>query len=509
LAFGPDECRIVAMEASTSAITDPADLGVLGAAALLRSRELSAVELLTACQRRILERNGGQPSFDGAPGAVNAWIRLYPEAALEQAGAADRRLTREGSAAPLLCGIPLGLKDLFAVEGLPVTASSRVIADHVAARSSTAWRRLAAAGMVLAGHTHTHEFAAGGTTDQVGNPRALDRSAGGSSGGSAAALACGMVPAALGTDTAGSLRIPASLCGVSSMKPTHGLIPLTGIIPLAPSLDHAGPMARSLADCSAVLSALAAGGGEVTPLMPPPGSLGELPLRARPAARPLSGVTIAATGRPEAAGVEPEVALACERALRACERLGARIIELPAVAELPGPDFSAILLSEAAAYHLRPFRPDAGYRTSVREFVEQSQAFTAVDAYLQAQRRRARVTAEWEEWFSAHGVDAILEPTTFATAPLRGSGYDSGQAAGQGDLLIRLTATWNVTGFPVATMPAGLGSRSGLPVGLSLIGPRGAEARVLQIGIDLQAHALPPLAAVQPRLPPAPEARDN
>jgi aspartyl-tRNA(Asn)/glutamyl-tRNA(Gln) amidotransferase subunit A len=456
LAFGPDECRIVAMEASASAITDPADLGVLGAAALLRSRELSAVELLAACQRRILGRNGGQPSFDGAPGAVNAWIRLYPEAALEQAAAADRRLAREGLAAPLLCGIPLGLKDLFAVEGLPVTASSRVLANHVAPRSSTAWRRLAAAGMVLAGHTHTHEFGAGGTTDQVGNPRALDHSAGGSSGGSAAALACGMVAAALGTDSAGSLRIPASLCGVSSVKPTHGLIPLAGIIPLAPSLDHAGPMARSLADCSALLGALA-----------------------------------------------------CEQALRAGERLGARIIERPAVAELPDPEFSAILLSEAAAYHLRHFRPDAGYRTSIREFVEQSQAFTAVDAYLQAQRRRARVTAEWEDWFSAHGVDAILEPTTSATAPRRGSGYDSGQAAGQGDPLIRLTATWNVTGFPVAAMPAGLGSRSGLPVGVSLIGPRGAEARLLQIGIDLQAHALPPLPTAEPRLPPAAAVPDS
>ena len=115
---------------------------------------------------------------------------------------------------PLLCGIPLGLKDLYAVAGLPLTASSRVLAGHVAAEDAVAWQRLDWAGMVLVGHTHTHEFAAGGTTDQVGNPWALDRAAGGSSGGSAAALAAGLVPAALGTDTCGSLRIPAALSGV-------------------------------------------------------------------------------------------------------------------------------------------------------------------------------------------------------------------------------------------------------------------------------------------------------
>ena len=391
------------------AVTDPADLGVLAAAALLRSGGLSAVELLAACQRRIAERNGGPPSFDGAPAAVNAWIRLYPELAQDLAAAADQRLARDGSSAPLLCGIPVGLKDLFAVAGLPVTASSRVLEQHVAQRDSIAWARLAAAGMVLAGHLHTHEFAAGGTTDQVGNPRALDHSAGGSSGGSAAALACGMVPAALGTDTAGSLRIPASLCGVCSVKPTHGLIPVRGIIPLAPSLDHAGPMARSLADCGALLSVLAAGGSEVTPLMPPPGPPGIFPLRASPAARPLTGVTIAVTGQ-ATHEVDAEVGEVLEQAVAAAQGLGARIVQLAAVADLPGPDLSAIFFAEVGAYHRRHQDSASHYRTSIREFVGQSSAFTDVHGYLDAQGRRARVTAEWEDWFSRHGVDVILEP---------------------------------------------------------------------------------------------------
>ena len=127
-------------------------------------------------------------------------------------------------------------------------------------RRGRGWRQ---DGMVLVGHTHTHEFAAGGTTDQVGNPHALERSAGGSSGGSAAALAAAMVPAALGSDTAGSLRIPAAMCGISSLKPTHGRVPIDGIEPLAASLDHAGPMARSLADCGALLDGSPRGGAQV------------------------------------------------------------------------------------------------------------------------------------------------------------------------------------------------------------------------------------------------------
>jgi aspartyl-tRNA(Asn)/glutamyl-tRNA(Gln) amidotransferase subunit A len=480
-------------------VQDPADLGVLEASAVLRQRSLSAVELLAACERRIAERNGGEPSFDGAPNAVNAWVRLYPEVAARQARAADERLAREGSSAPALCGIPLALKDLFAVDGLPLTASSRVLDDNVAQGSCVAWERLEEAGMVLVGHTHTHEFAAGGTTDQVGNPRALDRSVGGSSGGSAAALAAGMVPAALGTDTAGSLRIPAALSGVSSVKPTHGRVPIGGIVPLAPSLDHAGPMARSLADCGALLAALAAGGAEPTPVMPPPAPIGSIPVEARTSARPLDGVTVALTDRTEAEGLEPDVADGLGAARDACEELGATIVSLKAAPDISGPDFSAVFLSEVAVYHAQHAEAADGYRTSIRELVEDSRGFGAVDAYLRAQARRAEMTAAWERWFIDNAVDVLLEPTVPVTAEPRGTGYDSGSLAGQGDPLIRFTATWDATGFPVAALPAGLGSRSGMPVGVSLIAPRGAEATVIQVGIDLQEHALHPLGIASPR----------
>lgn len=479
-------------------MTDPAELGLRDAAALLRDRALSAEELLAACVRRIGERNGGEPSFDGGPEAVNAWARLYLDDARRQARKADQRRAREPSAPPL-CGIPIGVKDLYAVAGLPLTASSRVLDGNVAEHDSVAWERLRANDMVLVGHTHTHEFAAGGTTDQVGNPWALERSAGGSSGGSAAAIASGMVPAALGTDTCGSLRIPAALSGVSAFKPTHGRIPIDGVVPLAPSLDHCGPIARSLADCAALMTALAAGGAQRTPLMPPPAPLGVLPQDANPSGKPLIGVTVALTDRPDAVGVEPDVADGLERARRACAELGATVVEIPAAADISGPEFDEILLAEVAAGHARYAGTEHAYRPSVREFVQRSRGFTSAGDYLTAQRRRARITAGWEEWFAANGVDVLLEPTCPTTAGVRGGGYEPDQMAGPGDPLIRLTSTWNATGFPVAALPAGLGGRTGLPVGVSLVATRGAEHRLLQIGIDLQQWGLPPLGTAPVR----------
>src|SRR6185437_2482233 len=300
-------------------VTDPADLGVLEASALLHGRALSSAELTEACLARIEQRNGGPPTFEGAPDAVNAWVRLYPDLARESARAADERLTRGN--APALCGIPLGLKDLYGMEGRPLTASSRVLEGNVAGADAEMWARLRGQGMVALGHTHTHEFAAGGTTDQVGNPWALEQVAGGSSGGSAAALAAGMTPAALGSDTCGSLRIPAACCGISSIKPSHGRVPLDGVIPLAPSLDHAGPMARTIADCAALLGALAAGGAAITALAPPPAPIGELAIAARAGSAPLAGVTVALTDRSERIDLHPRAAAALDVARSACEAL--------------------------------------------------------------------------------------------------------------------------------------------------------------------------------------------
>ncbi len=463
---------------------DPAELGVLEARELLARRRLSALELTEACLRRIEQLNGGPPSADGSPEAINAWVRLYPELARAQARAADERLARDGRSAPSLCGIPIGLKDLYGVRGLELTASSRVLAGNVAQRDCAVWAALRRHGMVLLGHTHTHEFAAGGTTDQVGNPWAPDRVAGGSSGGSAAALAARMTPAALGSDTCGSLRIPSACCGISTIKPTHGRISLDGILPLAPTLDHPGPMARTVADCAVLLQAMLSAGPAVDPALPPPEQLPELAQTPRPGPRPLAGMTIALTDRTERLPLDSAVTAGLETARAACERLGAHVISRPTPWELDWDDLSLVLLTEAWAHHSAYADRHALYRPAIAQFIEASRGFTDAAAYLGAQQRRAAGTAEWERWFSEHGVDLVLEPTLPIVPYGRGPGYDRGHAGGAGDPMIALTALWDLTGMPVAALPVTW------EAGVSLIARRGGEAPLTQAAIDLQEHAL-------------------
>ncbi len=454
-------------------MSDPADLGVVDAAELLARRALSSRELVEACLARIRERDGVH-SHDGDPESVNAWVRVYQEDALAAADRADEHLARGG--APPLCGVPVGLKDLFAVAGKPLTASSRLL-DERPARDSDVWARLSAAGMVLLGHLHTHEFAVGGTTDQVGNPWALDRSAGGSSGGSAAALAARMTPAATGTDTAGSLRIPSALCGTSTLKPSRGLVSLRGVVPLAPTLDHAGPMARTLADCAPLLAVL----------LGLPGPL--------PAARTLAEMRIAVSPRVASVELDADVAAGFDGALAACRRLGAELVE-PPPPEAPldvGAEFLDVVLAELLPYHRRFDARRELYRPSLREWVEAAEARAlSAEAYLAAQARRAEVTFAWADWLAGHRIDAVLEPTVPVVAPARGDGYEH---AFTDAALISLTHHWDWTGFPVAALPAGVGPRSGLPVGVSLIGPPGRDFDVLAAGVELQAELGPTTVA--------------
>lgn len=465
--------------------TDPADLGVLDAAHQMRAGRLSAVELTEACLRRIEQLGGGEPTFDGAPDRINAWARIYPERAREDAARADARRARDADSTPLLCGIPIGIKDLYAVAGLPLTASSRVLEDTgPASADAPAWARLRDEGMVLLGHTHTHEFACGGTSDQVGNPWDLSLIAGGSSGGSAAALAARMTPAALGSDTCGSLRIPSACCGTSAIKPTHGRISLDGIIPMAPSLDHPGPMARTVADCAVILQVMADGNSAVTPLLPPPAEMGSLPLAAGGGPSPLDGVTVALTDRAKNIPINEEVARGFEQAVDACRRLGARVVELPARWAFDWEDLSWVLMAEVWSYHRAHAERHDRYREQVAEFIEAARNFTDAQGYLAAQTRRAHGTAAWEAWFAEHGVDVVLEPTLPILPLARGVGYERGHPAGPGDPLIALTALWDMTGMPVASVPVSWS------VGVSLIAPRGREAPLVQVAIDLQEHAL-------------------
>ena len=437
-------------------VSDPADLGVVDASSALRRRELSSRELVSACLDRIRERDG-QHSFDGDPASINAWVRVYEEDALAAADRADERLA--SGDAPLLCGVPIGLKDIYAVAGKPLTASSRVL-DEVPDRDCDAWAGLSAQGMVLLGHVHTHEFAAGGTTDQVGNPWALDRSAGGSSGGSAAALAARMVPATTGTDTAGSVRIPSAMCGTSTVKPTRGAVSMRGIVPLCPTLDHAGPMARTVADCEPLLAAMAA--------VEPPAERGEL---RRVAVSPRIG------------DLDPDVAEGFDRAMSLLPLADA---PLPAAELDLGPGLIDFFCAEMLPYHRRFDSRRDRYRQSTRDFLEhgEKRSLTA-EEYVDAQSRRAELTAVWVDWLSAHRIDAIVEPTVPLVARERGHGYDR---AFTDYAEISLTHYWYWTGFPAVALPSGVGSRSGLPVSVSLIGAPGSDWDLLAWGGALQAE---------------------
>ena len=461
---------------------DPADLGVLEAAAMLRARRISSLELTDACLARVGSRNGGPPSFDGAPSAVNAWARLYPDEARAEAREADRRLAAEGDDAPLLCGIPLAVKDLYSVAGRPLTASSRVLDDDPAPADAAVVARLRSDGMVVLGHTHTHEFAAGGTTDQVGNPFDLSLVAGGSSGGSAAALAARMVPAALGTDTCGSLRVPSACCGTSTIKPTHGRVSLEGVVPLAPSLDHPGPMARTVADAAALLSVMATV-PETSALMPPPAPLGPLPLRASRGARPLAGRTVALAEPQPGFPWDAAVVAGFEVAHRAAAALGARVVAAPSW-PLAWDHLNAVLLTEMWSYHSRLSSRRDRYRPAIAELVEAAAAFNDGAAYFSAQLARSRSVGAYEAWFEANDVDLLCEPTLAVLPPPRGEGYARGHAGGVGDPLIALSAQWDMTGMPVVSLPVAWN------VGVSLVAPRGRESVAVQAGIDLQEHAL-------------------
>jgi aspartyl-tRNA(Asn)/glutamyl-tRNA(Gln) amidotransferase subunit A len=440
---------------------------------LLHERRASAREAAEAHLARIEEVDGPH-SFEGSPDAINAWIRVYPERALADAARADERLA--AGDAPPLCGVPLGLKDLYAVAGHPLTGSSRVV-DLAPEEDAVVAARLFDAGMVLLGHLHTHEFAAGGGSDQVGNPWDLSRGPGGSSGGSGAALASRTTPAATGTDTAGSLRIPSALCGTSTIKATRGALPLRGILPLSHSHDHPGPMARTLRDCALLLDAM---------FGPEPGPIGAL---AGATPRPLAGTRLALSPRIGIVDVDPDVAEGFEDAVSALRRLGATIVE-PPPPDTPldvGQLFLEVVATDMLSWHapLLAEKRDT-YRQSIRDLLEfaEGRAMTGTE-YADAQWQRLQATDAWTDWLDAERVDAIVEPTVPIVAPPRGHGYDA-FFTDEAIAYIALTHTWDWTGMPAVSLPSGVGRRTGLPVSVSLIGAAGSEAALLELGIALQ-----------------------
>ncbi|HVW42817.1 MAG TPA: amidase [Amycolatopsis sp.] len=457
-------------------MTTPATVSAREIAAQIRLGRRSAAALVDGYLDRI-EATNGAISHDGGPDDINAWVRVYSERAQRHAREIDSRTVHPGGG--WLAGVPLGIKDVISIDNAPATASSRRIPVRDTAPPAEVWRRLASAGAIPLGHTHTHEFAAGPTTDQCANPWDRTRSAGGSSGGSAAAVAAGMIPAALGTDTAGSIRLPAALCGITGFKPTLGSVPGTGVIPLGRSFDHVGPLALTAADCALIFD-VCAGAAD-------PGPIGK---RDR-TPRPLAGTVIALIGRPSPEGLHPDVADGLQRTADALRDLGATVTELDP--PQPAPDvlteLTALLMTDIWRFHssLRPH--PAAYQADVAATVTQAATLAMPDdEYAAAQSRRSRVAAAWDAWFTGNRVDAILEPTCPIPAPVRGR---RGDAHPERYRLLEFTSWWNYTGNPVVALPSGIGGTSRLPVSASLIGRRRGDRDVLQLAVDLQ-EVLPP-----------------
>ncbi|MFG1781229.1 amidase [Rhodococcus oryzae] len=448
--------------------TDPALLSAVEAASLLQSRELHPRELLDAYLSRSADLDG----------EVSAWVRIYPELAYEQADRAAQRLSaaevaRHG-AAPLVCGLPIALKDLFAVEGLPLTASSRVLAGNIAAGNATVVQRLSEAGMVLMGHAHTHEFAIGSCTPQVGNPWDTTASVGGSSGGSAAVVAARFAPLATGTDTGGSIRLPASVCGVSAIKPTYGLCSSYGVIPGIWSRDHVGSIGHSIAD-AALLLGFMAGFDPQDPVTATAPALpdGGYPLVARGGRNPLAGRRF---GLPNGVGEALPGALAAvfEGFLGLVRELGGEIVgvEMPPLPEgmLPG-DYI-----EAGAYHRQFSDRTADYEPMSAAMMGGAIAMLAapVSEYWDFQRSRAAYQRAYNRMLAENRLDCVLLPGTKLDGVKRPENV-------VGDV------EWaNYSGAPALCIPAGRSAETGIPFGVQLGGRPWDEAGLIAMALELQ-----------------------
>jgi aspartyl-tRNA(Asn)/glutamyl-tRNA(Gln) amidotransferase subunit A len=433
---------------------------------LLRRKEISPRELVDASLEQIERWNPH----------LNTFVTVLAESAARSAKTAEREIRRGDWRGPLH-GIPVSLKDNFYTRGIRTTASSRILSDFVPTEDSDVAATLTRAGAILLGKTNMHEFAYGITNESsyfgpVHNPWAPERISGGSSGGSAAAVAAGMGFASVGTDTGGSIRIPAALCGVVGLKPTYGLVSLNGVIPLSTSCDHAGPITRSAADASIVLEAVAGKYPRGT-ARPDHRKLAKRPRRFR-------------LGWPKEYyfdRVDDEVHRAILTATKQLELLGARVVEvtLPHVASLID-EATHRVVGEASHYHqlqgYYPARADE-YTDDVRERLRAGYELRAVD-FLRADAAIQVMAGDFAAAFQH--VDAILAPASAIPASVIGQSkvYVAGQDAPVRQVLLRSMRPANATGLPAIAVPCGF-TQQGLPVGLQLIGPRYSEALLLAI----------------------------
>jgi aspartyl-tRNA(Asn)/glutamyl-tRNA(Gln) amidotransferase subunit A len=473
-------CATLAAERASAQPGDLTELTAEGASRMIRARTLSSLELTRAYLERIEQL---QPR-------INAYVTVTAELALEQARALDAEIASGRWRGPLH-GVPIALKDNIDTAGILTTGASALFENRVPESDAEIYRRLRDAGAVLLGKLNMHELAYGGTSaithyGPVRNPWNVEHIPGGSSGGSAAAVAARMCCAALGTDTLASIRLPAAYCGIVGLKATHGLTSIRGIIPVAESLDHVGPMTRTVADSALLLDAMA-GFDPLDPVSISARTPSYLDARHRSATRLRLGMPRS----PYFERLHADVEAATAEALRVLGGLTAEIREVT----LPSaPDFS-VLLAEAFAYHephLATSSNHALYDEVTLERLLAAGDFTAA-RYVDARRELALARHAIARVFDE--VDLLVTPTAPGLPETINQAENPAVASGA-EPSVRNTAPFNLYGIPTISVPCGFSS-DGLPIGIQISGPRLAETRVLAA-----AHAYEQAAGWYERSPP-------
>jgi len=400
---------------------------------------------------------------------LNAFITVMEQSALADARRADRELAK-GKRRSAIHGMPISLKDLFYTRGVRTTAGSKILADFIPRSDAEVVRRLRQAGAVIIGKNNLHECAYGVSSTNphygaVHNPCDIARIPGGSSGGSAAAVAAGMGAASLGTDTGGSIRIPASLCGVVGLKPTYGACSLDGVIPLSSTMDHVGPIADSVRTAAAVFEVISG-------------------RRLKPFDGGAKGLRVGVPEKFFFERLQPEVERNVRETIARLAALGAKIktIRVAQAAEANEAG-RTILLVEALKTHARYRNRRAEYGDAVRALLERGEQIGAAELRA-AKRVRREFTQEFAHVWDQ--VDLLVTPTTPVTAPLIGQdriGDEDTRAC-----LTRFVRVFNITGLPALSIPCGRDDR-GLPIGLQIVGPKRGESVALQAGLALQIMA--------------------
>ncbi|GAE24863.1 aspartyl-tRNA(Asn) amidotransferase subunit A [Halalkalibacter wakoensis JCM 9140] len=436
-------------------------------APLIKGKKVSPVELIETILSRINQLDG----------EVNSYITVLPELALEKARHAESQIMNGVYEGPLH-GIPVGIKDNYETKGIRTTVGSGILSDYIPHTTATTVKKLSCAGGIMTGKLNMHEFGGGLTnTNPVyghsRNPWNIDYSPGGSSGGSAAALAAGLATLATGTDTFGSIRVPAAMCGIYGLKPTYGLVSTNGVLPLAWSLDHAGPMARSVSDVALMLNVMAGYDAE------DPGSI---KTRATDYTHNLSkGIKGLKVGVPSffLQGLDPEVEQLFQQALLKLEELGAMVKEI-SIPQLEMSSFSnyVITTGEAATYHYEKLQqiPEQ-YASDVRTFFTAG-VLTHTPQYVRAQQVRRSLTEAIKKEFE--DVDMMVAPTIPITTPKFQDDWIA-QNLAITKKCMPFTSPANVTGTPSLSVPMGRCSK-GLPVGMQFIGNHQTEKLLLQAG---------------------------